>query len=83
MVANKQKTRNAMISCLITILSAMFAATTPEHRCLSGSKDALPDAKDAIDMDVSAFPNPLDGFEPPKVAMPYVIPPVTDTSFTY
>lgn len=71
-----------MIQFLFSILSAMFAATS-QPRCLSDSKDALSDAKDAIDMDVSALPNPLDGFEPPKVAMPYVIPPVTDTSFTY
>jgi hypothetical protein len=72
-----------MTSCLLALISAILAATTPEHRCLSGSKDALPDAKDAIDVDVSPLPNPLDGFEPAKVAIPYPIPPVTETSFTY
>lgn len=69
-----------MIPYLLSILSAMFAAATPGHRCMSDAKDVLPDAKQVLDADV-ALANPLDGFAPPPVAMPYVILPVTETGF--
>lgn len=69
-----------MIPYLLALISAMLAATEPADRCLADAKDALPDSKAVLDM-ATQLPNPLDGFEPPKVAWPYVIPPVTETEF--
>lgn len=71
-----------MISYLLTLIAAIMAATEPADRCLADAKDALPDAKAALNMETPP-PNPLDGFEPPKVALPYVIPAVTETEFNY
>lgn len=69
-----------MIPYLLALISAMLVASEPADRCLTDAKDALPDSKAALDM-VTPLPSPLDGFEPPKVAIPYVIPPVTETEF--
>lgn len=64
-----------MTPFLLAIITAMLAATEPADRCLADAKDALPESKAALDMETPS-PNPLDGFEPPKVALPCVIPPV-------
>ena len=68
-----------MTPLLLSIFAAMLAATSPGHRCLGDSKDAL-DAKAVICI-ADPLANPLDGFEPPKVAFPEPIPNVTETEF--
>lgn len=70
-----------MIPYLLALLSAMFAATEQPSRCLSDAKDVLPDAKQVLDMDAPS-PNPLDGWAPPPVSLPYLIPPATQSEFS-